>query len=99
MDELEEIRQKEEKLYDDVIEPKDKLRYRHPLFMFLAVIALLAILFFALDYFISAYIPWRKKMLERKKQQNISFLINEKSPPTILYSITEGADLVSNQRS
>jgi len=62
MDELDEILQKEEELYDDVIEPKDKLKYRHPLFIFLAVIALIAILFFAVDYFFSAYIPWRKKL-------------------------------------
>jgi len=78
MDELDEILQKEEELYDDVIEPKDKLRYRHPLFLVLAVVALLAVIFWALDYFFSAYIPWRKKIEEQRKRQNVSCLINEK---------------------
>ena len=64
MDELDEILDKEEELYDDLIEPEDKLRQRHPLFLFLAIIALIAIIFFAIHLFLGTYIPWRKSVDE-----------------------------------
>ncbi len=66
MDELDEILDKEEELYDDLIEPEDKLRYRHPLFLILAVIALIAILFFAIHFFLGSYIPWRQTVEHQK---------------------------------
>lgn len=66
MDELDEILDKEEELYDDLIEPEDKLRYRHPLFLILAVIALIAIIVFAVHFFLGSYIPWRKTVEHQK---------------------------------
>jgi predicted metal-dependent phosphoesterase TrpH len=76
MEELDEIHNREEELYDDIIEKKDKLRYRHPLFIFLAAIALIAILFFSLNYFISFYMSWRKKMEMKRPPEKISTLIH-----------------------
>ena len=66
MDELDEIMEKEEELYDDLIEPEDKLRYRHPLFLILAVIALIAIIFFAIHFFLGNYFNWRKSVEHQK---------------------------------
>ncbi|MCD6218365.1 hypothetical protein J7L05_10995 [bacterium] len=66
MDELDEIRDKEEDLYDELIEPEDKLRYRHPLFLILAIIALIAIIVFALSFFLGNYVPWRKTVEYQK---------------------------------
>jgi hypothetical protein len=73
VDELEEIKQKEEDLYPDLIEPKDKLRYRHPLFIILAIIALIAVIFFAVDYFFINYPRWRKDV--EKKDRKTSWVI------------------------
>lgn len=59
MDELDEILEKEEELYDDLIDEKDKQRHhRHPLFVILAIIALIAIVFFAIHYFLLYYPGW-----------------------------------------
>lgn len=66
MDELDEIMEKEEELFDDLIEPEDKLRYRHPLFLILAVIALIAIIFFALNFFLGNYVNWRRTVEHQK---------------------------------
>ncbi|MBU1022975.1 hypothetical protein KKB99_01695 [bacterium] len=76
MDELDEILDKEEELYDDLIEPEDKLRNRHPLFLFLAIIALIAIIIFAIDFFLGSYIPWRKTFDKPKPQTSIMFNVN-----------------------
>ena len=75
MDELDEILEKEEELYDDLIEPEDKRKVRHPLFLFLAIIALIAIMFFAMHFFFSSYIPWRKDSEKRKSSTPISLVI------------------------
>jgi len=77
MEELDEIRNREEKLYDDVIEKKDKIKYRHPLFLFLALIALIAILFFSISYFISFYVSWKKKMEMRKPPTPVSMIVDK----------------------
>lgn len=80
MDELDEILNREEELYDDVIEKKDKLKYRHPLFLALAILALIAILFFSVNYFISFYVAWKKKNEMRRSQEAISMIVGDLTP-------------------
>lgn len=72
MDELDEIREKEEELYDDLIEPEDKRVTRHPLFLFLAILALISVLFFAVNYFITNYFPWREEKTRNRNRSVIS---------------------------
>jgi hypothetical protein len=72
MDELDEIREKEEELYDDLIEPEEKRITRHPLFLFLAILALISVLFFAVNYFVTNYFPWREEKSRNHNRSSIS---------------------------
>jgi hypothetical protein len=74
MDELDEIREKEEELYDDLIEPEEKRITRHPLFLFLAILALISILFFAINYFITNYFPWREEKIKNRNRSSVSLI-------------------------
>ncbi len=77
MDELDEILEKEEELYDDLIEPEDKLRYRHPLFLILAVIALIAIIFFAIHFSSATTSPGEKQSNTRKSERFSQSIIHD----------------------
>ena len=71
MDELDEILHKEEELYDDVITPEDKQSHRHPLFIILAVIALIAVIFFAIHFFLLYYPGWRAETENAKSRSSV----------------------------